>query len=758
MFLGGRISNFQKFFHQATGQQPYPYQEELAAQVIESRIIHAPTGAGKTAAATLSWLWQLQENPQTTPRRLIYCLPMRVLVEQTRDEAQRWLRNLGLERQVRLHVLMGGEEAGSWDCYPERPALLIGTQDMLLSRALNRGYAMSRFRWPVHYGLLHADSLWVFDEIQLMGAGLPTTAQLEAFCRKFSGPGGRCSWWMSATLETAWLKTPNFDPDYLPQTRLTERDFSDSRLRSIREASKPVEKASVFLADTAGVCKAVLDEHGSRGGLMLVIVNTVARAQKLYEELREAASVPLLLLHSRFRPQERAVQLERLTSYVRGEEGIVVSTQVVEAGVDLSARTLFTELAPWPSLVQRFGRCNRRGVDPQSRIFWLDLPEEEEEEEKFAAPYTLEELRTSRQILNQLEDASPCTLEKHGPKLEAPVSWVVRRKDLVELFDTTPDLAGNDLDIGRFVRASEQSEVRVFWRKWSGERPPQDIVPAPGELCPVPVKEFQEFVRKRRSAFRWDFLPGEWCSVQPQQIYSGQIYLLATTVGGYTLDEGWKGVKATEEVSELHLPPADSLESYEEDKLSETRWETIAEHTERVCEELNQILAQLNLPEAQLLRLAARWHDWGKAHPGFQAKIKEQCNGQSRPPEVQNAQIAKAPSSWWRRSRERTYFRHELASALAILQRPDTRLQQLPEDDLNLVAYLVAAHHGKVRLSIRSLPRERRPRDDRRFARGIWDGDLLPGADLGNGITAPAVTLSLEPMEIGRCESAPFAG
>jgi CRISPR-associated endonuclease/helicase Cas3 len=75
----------------------------------------------------------------------------------------------------------------------------------------------------------------------------------------------------------------------------------------------------------------------------------------------------------------------------------------------------------------------------------------------------------------------------------------------------------------------------------------------------------------------------------------------------------------------------------------------------------------------------------------------------------------------------------------------------------------VAAHHGKVRLSIRSLPEETRPESSGnentcRFARGVWDGDPLPETDLGGGIKAPAVTLSLEPMELGLCQEPPFAG
>ena len=52
---------------------------------------------------------------------------------------------------------------------------------MMLSRALNRGYAAPRARWPVDFGLLQHDALWVLDEIQLMDVGLATSAQLGAF-------------------------------------------------------------------------------------------------------------------------------------------------------------------------------------------------------------------------------------------------------------------------------------------------------------------------------------------------------------------------------------------------------------------------------------------------------------------------------------------------------------------------------------------------------------------------------------------------
>ncbi|MBI4877484.1 MAG: DEAD/DEAH box helicase [Acidobacteria bacterium] len=162
------MQTFVHCFRTATNNYPYPFQERLAAEPIISRAMRIPTGAGKTAAVVLSWLYRLDQGNSDAPRRMVYCLPMRVLVEQTVERARQWISELKLP--VDVATLMGGEVEEEWEIYPERPFILVGTQDMLFSRALNRGYAMSRYRWPVHFGLLNNDCLWVCDEVQLMGA------------------------------------------------------------------------------------------------------------------------------------------------------------------------------------------------------------------------------------------------------------------------------------------------------------------------------------------------------------------------------------------------------------------------------------------------------------------------------------------------------------------------------------------------------------------------------------------------------------
>lgn len=91
---------FVDFFKAATGHTPFRFQETFAgAEPGElPQLVSIPTGCGKTAMAVLGWLWRRRFAAEgvraTTPRRLVYCLPMRVLVEQTYTEAIRWLDRL----------------------------------------------------------------------------------------------------------------------------------------------------------------------------------------------------------------------------------------------------------------------------------------------------------------------------------------------------------------------------------------------------------------------------------------------------------------------------------------------------------------------------------------------------------------------------------------------------------------------------------------------------------------------------------------
>jgi CRISPR-associated endonuclease/helicase Cas3 len=733
------MTNFEEFFVGLTGRTAYPYQTRLAGRQVCDLAIQAPTGAGKTAAVILAWLFRRLVDASNTPRRLVYCLPMRVLVEQTRRCAIEWVgkaAQFGVAADV--YTLMGGEVEEDWETQAERQAILIGTQDMLLSRALNRGYAMNRYQWPVHFGLLNNDALWVCDEVQLMGSGLATTSQLVAWRGQFRSYGPSATWWMSATMNRDWLATVDFAHRAadLSVAGLNEEDRDHPEIQLRWTASKPLERMGPVAERP--LVRRILKEH-QPGSLTLVIVNTVDRAQKLYEELRKRVKATpsndppeLVLAHSRFRGYERQQIGRRLETAVpeSGPGRIVVATQVVEAGVDISARTLFTELAPWASMVQRFGRANRYGEFTAATVFWVDLPPNK------AKPYNEAALAESREKLGILTDAALAHLDALGPGRFEPPLNVVRRKDLVELFDTTPDLGGADVDVSRFVRDGEDLDAQLFWRDLKQEPPSDDEpLPAKEELCPVPFHEAREFFKEGQRAYRWNPLDGRWEGAR--QVLPGQAYLIPAESGGYTPEVGWNS-KASEKVTAV-VARVEPPESYRSDPLSRGAWLTVAEHTDHVVKEVADLARALSLDDATtaLLETAARWHDRGKGHPVFQAAVP---GDETHPPGC----WAKGAGRFHRYRRPQ--FRHELASALAVLQEESGLI---PDKSRDLIAYLAASHHGKVRLSIRSLPREIVPPDGQRFARGIWEGDVLPELDLGGGVVAPEARLTLEPMEVG---------
>lgn len=761
------MSGFQQFFQEAMGNErtvsPYPYQAKFATQETLPHLLRAPTSAGKTATAILGWLYRQQTRPRETPRRMAYCLPMRVLVEQSEREARRWIKNLGLD--VPVHVLMGGVEAKPWYLHPEKPALLIGTQDMLLSRALNRGYAASRFHWPIDFGLLNNDCLWVFDEPQLMGCGVSTSAQLAGFRGALKTIGDCPTVWMSATLEPSWLDTVDFRDR--PEARaapleLCESDYDPAQpLFQRMSAAKTLAPATVVATkDMKEVAKAILGTSERKGlhradTQTLVIVNTVERAKAVFDELlklRKKSAVPsLMLIHSRFRPVERQ-QLNR-TLQATHSNRIVVATQVIEAGVDISASTVVTELAPWPSVVQRMGRCNRTGGDGPGEVYWIDV-----DDEKMAAPYSTEALRTARECLVKLagHSVSPRDLEafKTRERIVLPFEHkqVLRHRDLIDLFDTAPDISGNDIDIQRFVRGDDlETDVQVFWRDIGGEAPPVDE-PAPRreELCPAPIGQLRGFLealseKKRGAGFSWDHLDERWIKVDPRSLRPGMTILLPAGAGGYGWDretESGMGWDVNSVYPVETLPPEATLEEGAGSDPNSTLAgppRTIAEHTVNVCRELDSLVAAIEL-DGDLrthLATAARWHDVGKAHWAFQQGMR------AANPTLAGDQLWAKSGSTARLRHGRRHFRHELSSALAAWQ------QRFPF----AVPYLIASHHGRIRLSIRALPGEDEPPSpDTLFALGNHDGDKLPEVDLG-GASSPALSLELAPMQLGGARS-----
>jgi CRISPR-associated endonuclease/helicase Cas3 len=756
--------DFVETFRRATGCAPYLYQEGLAAERVASRFIGLPTGTGKTAATVLSWLHRRAIDPANTPRKLVYCLPMRALVEQTVRAVFEWISRLALEKAVRVATLMGGNIETCWgkpsksdeDCWefePASSAILVGTQDILLSMALNRGYAVSRYKWPVYFGLLNNDCLWVIDEVQLMGGALATTVQLQGWRDSVGTFGPTATWWMSATLDPEWLATVDFPRiTSASPVELGQADIAEALGTRDRTCALGVRyRAPKTLAQLKQLSpENVLARH-SDASLTVVVRNTVRRAIDLYDSIVELLRQPqkkrkrvgsaggpeLLLIHSRFRSPERktlarrltmadlALRGERLPDDLNPEENawlenvrlrglVIIATQIVEAGLDISAETLITELAPWANLVQRFGRCNRFGQQPDAKVLWVDLRDKE------AAPYEKEDFIAARERLAQVASASVENVSAVAlPDQEAP--WpVIRPHDLHGLFSTDPDLAGGFTNVSPFVRDLDEANVYVFWRV-----DPQydEPLPQPEELCNVPSYELQGLLGEKGTALEWNPEAnrpgGTWERRRMFDIRPGMTLLLSRKQGGYSDLKGWTG---RQQDSPTVFKPSGTPDGLDADPLCEGDWLRLDAHLRDTEAEALAVITDLGMegPESAALLLAALWHDIGKVHPRWQNAV-EQCAREAgvRPPFA--GPWAKFPKMRTSESPEkrvvfRPRLRHEAASALYGWQ----RWLGSTNGWTALSVYLIAAHHGKVRTALRS----RSPRGD---VFGVTAEDRLPG-------------------------------
>jgi CRISPR-associated endonuclease/helicase Cas3 len=703
--------SFQDFFFKATNHNPFRYQIELGEEPLRSRVIRVPTGGGKTEAAVIPWLWKTTNDPGSAPKRLVIFSPMRSLVSQTVGRIESCLKNLGRSKEIALIELLGEhpelrERNREWTEKPERPTILVGTVDLLLSAALNRGYAMSRFRWPVAFGMLHNSALWIVDEVQLMGAATSTFSQLEQFRTKFGTMFPVFTWWMSATVEPEWLATVDFDPPTSVTPADTEALVKDLGIKYT--ARKPLRQ------DPALDARSVLRAHAHPKRLTLVVVNTVKAARELYRSIEApvaprqkkstqkspAGSPKLVLIHSRFRPVDRKQKMDQLIEadkalrpgsansekYPLGV--IVIATQVVEAGIDVSAQTLITELAPWPSIVQRFGRLNRTGKEPAAQALWVDV--------KDPAPYSPAEIKAARERLKSLEDVGPASLaEKELPPQEKQES-VIREHDFLGLFSTNKDLAGGFTDISPYIRDSDDSDVYIGWRDFS--KTPNGIAPESEleayELCAVPISDARRFRSDGNPLWEWNDETGLWETRSAPELVCGMTLLCAVSNGGYSVDQGWTGMSQDQPVV-ADKPPRPQNDSNNRDpsSLTVSQWRKLGAHLIDVEKAARQICERLSMDPAlsESLALAARWHDIGKSVPDWQRAVKLAIQRSNKP--YREGMWAKFPAN---KGTFRPALRHEEASALY-----GAKLLEDAQPGWNeLAVYLIACHHGKVRTTL----------------------------------------------------------
>jgi len=678
MAIDSRAASFESFFRMATGgSTPYRWQVQVAVDGLPD-LLPVPTGLGKTEVA-LAWAWRLLADKQPEPLHLVVCLPMRSLVTQTLQRLRGYFHSLRAkspEFELGVHQLMGGAIDDEWVGSCDKPWVLVGTQDQLLSRALNRGYAMSRFEWPVHFGLLNNDCRWLIDEVQLMGPGLWTTSQLDWMRRKRFPPLKPCvTTWMSATVGTSFLSTTDRKRDGLGEPSSAQAAFeaklrttlsNDQNLQWWREAKRPVDwwppKSGAVTPEA--IAKAVVEKHVA-GTLSLVICNTVDVAREVFRALSPTHKV---LLTSQFCREDRARHEQRLLDFdanrkarklPNADPGLVcVSTQVIEAGVDLSAHRLWTELAPWPSMLQRLGRLNRRGDDQEARAYVWEMPKEGRNKKvERIGPYQADDVERAKKLLNAfaplsankpfaaaIDDLSTQYSKELSETLQPKPSPVPRALDVHGLFATERDVHGGFTDVSAFVRGADPDlDVTVFWREWSDDNAPRDedldgppLEPA-NEGCPVSFVRVRKMLESNKSkAWLWDDEADRWKRVNHWDIRPGMLVMLKRDVGGYDTTEGWTGDKSN---VLAEVPRAGHGATLRDDPWTEVGyWSKLEDHLRDARDEAVKLCKTLSLTgDARTAVVeASGHHDVGKAHPQWQAALPDRSG-------IPGALLAKSP-------------------------------------------------------------------------------------------------------------------
>jgi len=390
--------SFARRFEALSGHQPMPWQEAVYTNFCAgdfSRALLLPTGLGKTSVIHL-WLLALISAPERVPRRLVYVVNRRTIVDQATLEAEKLRRAItnpessadslevrrtrilirdalrelcsaALETPLAISTLRGQfADNGEWLMDPARPAIILGTVDMIGSRLLFSAYGRGFKSKPLHAGLLGQNSLCVHDEAHLENPFQELldhihTAQKENSLRPMrvmpltATPRGEHK---PLGLSDADLRHPVVRKRLLAKKRLVFHEID-------KEKELTTKVAELALAHRDGGCAVLIflrkPEDVRRLAAMLpeAAVKSLTGTQRGVER-DELIRTPIF---QRFLPDaSRCEEIQPAAGTV-----YLISTSAGEVGVDISADHLVCDLTPLDSMAQRLGRVNRYG-DGDARV------------------------------------------------------------------------------------------------------------------------------------------------------------------------------------------------------------------------------------------------------------------------------------------------------------------------------------------------------------------------------------------------------
>ena len=375
---------------------PFRWQTRLFRRFAEGNLpkaVDVPTGLGKTSVMAL-WLIA-RAYGANVPRRLVYVVDRRAVVDQATRFAERLRRNMSAELSDRLELkdgnlpistLRGGfADNRDWLEDPSRPAIVVGTIDMIGSRLLFEGYGVSRGMRPYHAGFLGVDTLVLLDEAHLCPPFEALLRQVASHRDGKLGPGLGVEP-ITPPFHLMSLSATGRELTEMPEGsvfRLDEEDGEEStvvqrltarkrlsvtELEDARSANERIARHAIELGagDTPSrvlvYCHSRMDASAVKES-----IDKECKNSKKAGELTDGHESELLVGERRVYERTELEEWLDRNGFLGGSTTpphaptFLVATSAGEVGVDLDADHMICDLVAYERMVQRLGRVNRRG-------------------------------------------------------------------------------------------------------------------------------------------------------------------------------------------------------------------------------------------------------------------------------------------------------------------------------------------------------------------------------------------------------------
>ncbi len=404
--MNADLRSFSENFSRLTDHAPMRWQRRLFDRFVAGTLPQAldlPTGLGKTSVMAIWLTARALANEailKAVPRRLIYVVDRRAVVDQATEEAEK-LRNalesdakhlkasLGLnEARLPISTLRGAHvDNREWLDDPAVPAIIVGTVDMIGSRLLFEGYGVSRKMRPYHAGLLGVDTLVILDEAHLVPPFEALLSRIANGAKEFGGRRDGDSRlippFVLLSLSATGRARPVANGDAAADVFSLEKgDLSDQVVEERLSAKKTL--SFVKIADEKDALAEALarqvwgfSEGGQRPVRCLVYADSREVAEKVKARLdklsepdgkgsKPKAEVELFVGARRVKERENAKAWLQHHGFLASspppaKSAFLIATSAGEVGIDLDADHMVCDLVPWERMVQRLGRVNRRG-------------------------------------------------------------------------------------------------------------------------------------------------------------------------------------------------------------------------------------------------------------------------------------------------------------------------------------------------------------------------------------------------------------